>query len=344
MRCKNIIALLVFFVKTAEYGKIFQILLAKKALMWYHIYKKIQKYQKLERKKMKGFVEIVPGKIYHLSPPTEDFGGGVTLVTGSNNFLIDCGAFDYSVSKFIAPALKAIKKDIKDIDYLLFTHCNQENMGGVHKLKQMSPDTKVMTYGYQSDRLKNPTYYFMEKWADVLDYSPPFREIKGILADGTVDSENRVFSELKPILAQGHDFDCVCWHHVESGTVICGDAVQGDGTAETGMAFITSLAMYRNTLSDLIETAPQNMICGRAFRGFPEIIRGSEACIEALEASYNITSTYASFVDKYAKLVRKKKDNIDVLDLVRAYFEEKEKPEVYGYAMRTFGEFLRTKR
>lgn len=293
---------------------------------------------------MKGFVEVVPNKIYHLSPPVPEFGGGVTLVTGANNFLIDSGAFDYSVSKFIAPALKAIKKDIKDIDYLLFTHCDRENIGGAYKFKQLNPDAKIMTYGYQADRLKNPSYYFMEKWSDFLDYSPPFRELRGILADGSVDPENRTFAELRPILAQGHDFDCVCWYHPESGTLICGDSVQGDGTEDTGVAFITSLPMYKNTISDLIETSPQNMICGRKFKGFSEITCGSEECLAVLEGSYNVISEYAAFVDKYCKLVRKKRENVDVIELVKAYFEERKAPEIYGYAMRTFGEFLKSKR
>jgi glyoxylase-like metal-dependent hydrolase (beta-lactamase superfamily II) len=279
-----------------------------------------------------------------MSAPNPEFGGGVTLVTGTNNFLIDCGAFDYSVSKFIVPALKALKMDIRDIDYLLFTHCNQECIGGVHKLKQLSPDTKVMTYGYQSDRLKNPTYYFMEKWADALDFSPAFREIKGVLADGAVDVDNRVFTELKPILAQGHDADCVCWFHPATETLICGDAVQGDGTDVTGIAFFTSLQMYRNTLSDLIETSPENMICSKAFRGCPEIIKGKDECMKVLEVSYEMTNEYAAFVDKYAKLVRKKKENLDVYDVAMAYFENKPQPSKYGYAMKTLGEYLKGKR
>lgn len=292
---------------------------------------------------MKGFIEVVPG-IYHLSPQTDEFGGGVTLVTGACNYLIDCGAFDYSVSKFIVPALKAIKKDVRDIDYLLFTHCNNENMGGVHKLKQMSPSIKVITYGQQSERLRNPTFYFMEKWADVLDYSPPFREIRGILADGTTEYDVRIEEDFKPILAQGHDYDCVCWLHRKTGTLICGDAVQGDGTERTGIAFITSLAMYKNTLSDLIETAPDNMICGRVFKGMSEIIMGADECMKALEFSYGRIGEYTAFVDKYLKLTRKKKENVDVYELVQAYFADKEQPSVYGYAMKSFGEFLKGKR
>jgi len=292
---------------------------------------------------MSGFVKVAQG-VYHLPPPTPEFGAGVTLVTGINNFLIDCGAFDYSVSRYIVHALRELKLDIKDIDYLLFTHCDPENMGGIHKLRQLAPSIKVLSCGYQTERLKNPSYYFMNTWSDFLDYSPPFRELRGILVNGTVDSENRIFSELKPIFAQGHSADSVCWYHVRTQTLICGDAVQGGGTDETGIAFITSLQYYKNTLSDLIETSPENMVCGRDFVHCPSVINGRENCINALEASYDVLSEYSAFVERYAKLVRKRKENLTAEEVAAAYFEEKKKPTRLGYAMHTFSEFLKAKR
>ena len=292
---------------------------------------------------MNGFINVAQG-VFHLPPPDGNFGGGITLIVGINTFLIDCGGFDYSVSKYLVPALKEQKLDIKNIDYLLFTHCHPENMGGIHKLKQLAPDIKVMTYGYQTDKLKNPSYYFMNMWSDFLDFSPPFREIRGTLASGTVDVNNRVFSELKPIFAQGHDTDCVCWFHTRSQTLICGDAVQGDGTDETGIAFITSLQYYRNTISDLIETAPENMICGRDFKGCPSVITGRENCIRALEDSYDQLNVYSSFVERYIKLSRKKRESVTAEEVAKAYFEGKKEPFRYGYAMHTFNEFLKQKR
>ena len=291
---------------------------------------------------MKGFVEIVPG-VFYLAPPIPEFGGGVTLVRGVNNFLIDCGAFDYSVSKFIVPALKAIKMDIKDIDYLLFTHCAHDNIGGVHKLKQLNPDIKIMYFGYQADRLKNPSYFFMEKWSRFLDDSPPFREIKGILPNGAVDKDNRIFVDLQPISAQGHDIDCVCWHHIPTNTLICGDAIQGDGTNETGIAFITSLQLYKSTLSFLMEVAPENIICSKDFKLIPSVIKGADKCMEALEASNEKVSYYAAFIDRYSKFTKIKKENLSVEEVVKAYFENKNAPVRYGYAMRTFSEFLKAK-
>lgn len=295
-------------------------------------------------KSMSGFVSVAPG-VFYLSPQNAEFGGGVTLVTGANKFLIDCGAFDASVSKFIVPALKAIKLDIKDIDYALFTHCHPENMGGVHKLKQLAPNIKILSCGYQTERLKNPSYYFMSMWSDFLDDSPPFREIKGVLPDGIVNAENIIFSELRPIFAQGHDSDCVCWYHTATETLICGDAVQGGGTPETGIPFITSLQYYRNTLSDLIETAPQNMICGRPFIGIENgVVIGREECQRVLEYSYDKLSEYGIFVDRFAKLKRSKRENLNVEELTKAYFEENKEPQRYGYAMHTFREYIRNKR
>ena len=295
---------------------------------------------------MNGFVQVAQN-VYYLEPPVPEFGGGVTLITGANRFLIDCGAFDYSVSKFIVPALKAMKLDIKDIDYVLFTHCHPENMGGIHRLKQLAPDIKVLSYGYQTERLKNPSYYFTNTWSRFLDHSPPFREIKGVLPNGTVDPESIVFSDLKPIFARGHDADCVCWHHTKSDTIICGDAIQGGGTEETGVAFITSLSYYKNTIFDLIETAPMNLICSRKTYGMDAVITGRENCQKALEKCLSYIDEYLVFVDKYSRLTSKKKDNLDPEELATAYFKEitdRKPPAIYGYAMHTFSEFIKKKR
>ena len=293
---------------------------------------------------MNGFEYIAPG-VFHLAPPVPEFGGGVTLVIGSSKFLIGCGAFDYSVSKFIVPALKAMKLDVKDIDYVLFTNCHPENIGGLHKLKQLAPDIKVMSYGHnQTDRLKNPSYYFMQTWADFLDYSPPFRELRGVLCDGTINTEDQVFAELKPIFAQGYDNDCVCWFHTQTETLICGNAVQGGGTEETGVAFITSLEYYKNTLSDLIELAPQNMISSYDHNGVPAVITGRDVCQKALEHCYDHLDNYLVYVDRYSRLTRVKKENLNPEDVAIAYFEDKKQPGHLGYAMHTFRQFIKPKR
>ncbi len=294
---------------------------------------------------MNGFVEVAKN-VYYLAPPVPEFGGGVTLVTAtSGNILIDCGAFDYSVTKFIAPALKGLKLDVKNISYLFFTHCSHDNIGGVHKLKQLNPDIRIMTFSGQAERLKNPTNAFLTKWNDYLDYSPPFRELRGILPNAAVNAEDEFFkTELVPKHAEGHDEDCVCWYHMPSGTMISGDAIQGNGTDETGMAFITSLERYRNTLDLFSEEVPKNMICSKDFRGCPAVIIGEEECRKAIETSYDALNEYIAFVDRYAKLVRKKKENLDPIEVVNAYFENKKKPAILGYAIRSMSEFLKLKR
>jgi glyoxylase-like metal-dependent hydrolase (beta-lactamase superfamily II) len=298
---------------------------------------------------MDGFIEVAQG-VFYLPPPIPEFGGGVTLIKGQSNILIDCGAFDYSVTKFIVPALKEIKVDVKSIGYLIFTHCTADSIGGVHKLKQLNPDIKIYNFGtHQANRLKNPSHFFMEKWSSFLDHSPPFRELRGILPNGPVDVNSRAFADLEPFNAQGHDLDCVCWYHKPTGTLICGDAIQGDGTENTGIAFITSLSVYKSTLNMLSDNDEKsdmvikNMVCSRDFKLCPAITKGKENCTKVLDDSIAQIEKYAYFVDKYAKLNRKKKENIDLEELVRAYFEDKEQPSCYGYAMRTFSEFTTKK-
>lgn len=289
---------------------------------------------------MNGFISVAKN-VYYLAPPTSDFGGGVTLITGllnnTQNVLIDCGAFDYSVTRYILPALKELKLDIKSISYLLFTHCSTDNMGGVHKIKQLNPDIKILYCGTnQANKLKNPSHFFMEKWSDYLDHSPPFREVRGILPTGSVDINSRIFSEISPFNAVGHDDDCVYWVHVPTNTVICGDAVQGNGTHSTGIAFITEFDFYQNTLLSLISRRPNNLVCSKDFRLCPSIVNGTENCLSVLEASLDVSNEYSAFVDKYAKAYRRRKENLDIEALARAYFENKEQPNFYGYAIKTF--------
>ena len=78
------------------------------------------------------------------------------------------------------------------------------------------------------------------------------------------------------------------------------------------------------------------MVCSKDFRLCPSIVSGTENCLTVLEASLDISNQYSAFVDKYAKAYRRKKENLDIEALVRAYFEDKEQPTFYGYAIKTF--------
>ena len=289
---------------------------------------------------MKGF-EKINQYIYHLNPRGNML-GGITLVLGKSKFLIDCGASDSVVTEHLAPALKELGYSIKNIDYVLFTHCHPENIGGAHKLRSLlSSSARVMAYGKQADKLKNPTYYLAKACNLYPDYDLPFREIKGILPDGLANEENLIFGELYPISAPGHDDDCVCWYHIESKTLIAGDAVQCNGTKSTGIAYYNNLKSYKTTLKDLTSNLEiSTMICSGAYFENSNLIRGSDKCTAALQQSYSFIENYQSFVDLYIRGKRLKRDHARVEDIAKSYFENREKPESLAYSMITFSEHI----
>lgn len=290
---------------------------------------------------MKSF-EKINQYIYHLAPFGTDAGGGITLVLGKSKFLIDCGASASVVTGCLIPALKELGYTLKNIDYVLFTHCHPENIGGAHKLcSLLTSSSRVMAYGRQAEKLKNPTYYIAKACNIFPDHDLPFREIKGILPDGLVNEENIIFNEFYTIPAPGHDDDCVCWYHIESKTLIAGDAVQCGGTKETGTAYYNNLKSYKATLRDLTNNLDvSTLICSDAYFENSCIIRGKEKCIEALQLSYDFTEQYQSYVDAYIKSKKLKRDNARAEAIAKDYFENKDKPESLAYSMITFSQHI----
>ena len=290
---------------------------------------------------MKGF-EKINQYIYHLNPSPVGDSGGITLVLGKSKFLIDCGASDSVITNCLVPALKELGLSLKNIDYVLFTHCHPENIGGAHKLRALLPSTaRIMAYGKQAEKLKNPTYYLAKACNLFPDHDLPFREIRGILPDGLANEENIIFSELYPIAAPGHDDDCVCWYHIESKTLVAGDAVQCNGTAGTGIAYYNDLKSYKNTLRDLTSNLEiSTIVCSGTYFGSSNIIRDSEKCTEALQQSYDCVENYQRFVDAYIKGNRIKRDNARAEDIAKSYFDGKEIPESLAYAMITLSQHI----
>ncbi len=297
---------------------------------------------------MNEFKEIKPN-IYHLVPSSSDFGDAVTLVIGKSNFLINCGAHDSSVTDVIVPALKAIGLAPKDIEYAVFTHCSIETLGGLHRLKQIAPDIRVLASEDQIRKIKNPTYYIAELCSVFPDNSPPFREIKGVLADARINPDDAIFKELRPLAPIKNQTEHICWYHVESETLICGDMVQGDGTPETGVAFFRDLREYRGTLKYLSSLQISAMLISRNYKDAcavtydrtldPENAGDPNAvneCLQAIEASLEHVKGYVAAVEEYVKLCRKKHEQPSVEKFTPSYFSGKAAPTCLGYAMLTF--------
>ncbi len=299
-----------------------------------------------------GFTEV-KSNIYHLVPDSAEFGSAVTLVTGKNNFLINCGARDSSVTNVIVPALKALGLTPKDIDYVVFTHCSPETVGGLHRLKRLAPEIHVLASEAQVQKIINPTYYVSELCSVFPDHAPPFREIKGVLVDARINPDDIIFKELRPFSPTKSETEHLCWYHVETGFLVCGDMVQGDGTAETGTAFFRDLKEYRNILKYLSTLQISGMLLSHNYRDAKAItvnhtldteISGEaepkNECIEAIDNSLEHIKRYGVLVDEFIKLCRKKHEQPSVEKFTVDYFANKPTPLTLGYAMLTFNEFF----
>lgn len=298
---------------------------------------------------MNRFKEIKQN-IYHLVPSSAEFGGAVTLVTGKNTFLINSGASDAAVTSVLVPALKAIGLTPKDIDYVVFTHCSHETVGGLHRLKRLAPEIRVLATADQVQKIINPTYYAAELCSVFPDHAPPFREIKGVLVDAKINPGDLIFRELRPIFPTNNE-SLVCWYHTDSGTLVCGNMVQGDGTAETGVAFFRDVKEYRAVLKYLSTLQFSVMLLSRNYKDAPavtvnhtldsEIIgEPKNECLDAITDSIEHIKRYATLSDEYVKTCRKKHELPTVEDFVKEYFASKTAPQCLGYAMLTFNEFI----
>ena len=272
--------------------------------------------------------------IYNLVPDSLEYGSSVTLVKDEYTFLVDCLSSDYAVTEVLLPALKNIGYSVKDIDFVIFTHCHEENIGGAHKLKQLNPQIQFLGYSTQIDRLRNPFFHISRLFSNFQEYAPPAKEIQGVIVDGAVSEDSAVFENLIPISAFGHSPCSVCWYHKSSKTMICGDCIQGDGNEVTGVAFFSNYSRYIKTLQNLQSYEISTMLCGTGFIHVPSVITDKKLIDNAISKSIEIVNTYLDFITKYKN--EKKTSSVDTLEIVEKYFEKKTKPQYLAYSLLTF--------
>ncbi len=279
--------------------------------------------------------------IYSIMTDDEE-DSGMVFVTGKSNFLIDCGASDFSIDRGLIPAFKKMGYNLRNIHYVVFTHCGSNTSGGAHRLRELAPDARFLTLSCQSDRLRNPTFYENNSFAVCPDFAPPLREIRGVFVDSEPEPESVLFSELRPIPAPGHDSDCVCWYHLPSRTLICGEALQADGSDRTGCAVILDPQAYRESLRELAELQPETLLCPEGLRGVQPAVYGRAQCLDAINACLDYEERYETFAREHLNTRRSQKLPITLEELVTSYFVSRGfKPAFLGYSMQTFYNYVK---
>ena len=247
------------------------------------------------------YFEKIKDEVYILKTPFSIVWTGIVLISGKKNFLIDSGADE--PEKYIIPALKQMNMDISDIDYLLNTHCHGDHITGHHTLVNKY-GLKTAVFDKAVPILENPAQNAVSIRTKFPKYSPaPQSWLKGVIADVILE-ENEILEEvLYPIYTPGHDLDCVCWYHIPTKTIICGDSLQANGTPTQGIGFYRSLPSYRNSLLKLQDYDIENIICGHDYDGIGSVILGKDNVRNALQKCGEYIGIYDKIIRKYAHLL-----------------------------------------
>ncbi|MDD5728583.1 MAG: MBL fold metallo-hydrolase, partial [Victivallales bacterium] len=241
------------------------------------------------------FKEILPG-ISRLESPFGGLWSGIVLVRGKENILIDSGANADIVDTCLVPALDAEGLKPDDIDWLLNTHCHGDHIGGHYRFRELSK-AGIATFSGSLDKMRNPLKYSRLIRAAFPEFSPPPPSVlQGVEPDILLTDGEVISGRMRLIHTPGHDDDSVCWLDRETGTLISGDSLQGNGTALQGIGFYQALGDYRNSLARLIAAGPENIIAGHPYVPCGDMALGKEKASAYLKKCLYLTELYDIFI------------------------------------------------
>lgn len=207
--------------------------------------------------------KVVEG-IYYLNLPLWGTYTGSTIIASSKLALIDTGMPDHP-EKYIFPFLRSIDRDPKEISLIINTHTHGDHVGGNLEIKKVSG-------------------------AEIAAHELAVGKIPGAVDKPLKDGEILEVGEFKfeVVHAPGHSPDSTCFLELDHKILISGDAIQGNGDIEQGLALITDIDAYRNSIKKLIGLNFQCLVLGHAYNAKNEILFGKDArdfVVESLEYS-----------------------------------------------------------
>jgi len=243
------------------------------------------------------FHEIIPG-ISVLETPFGGSWSGVTLVRGAENVLIDSGANDAVVDDCLVPALRQASLALDDIAWLISTHSHGDHIGGHYRIKELA-GTPVAAFAGSHDKVREPLKYSKIIRAKYPDYSPPPPPVlRGVTPDRYLADGERIAGRLRLVHTPGHDSDTVSWLDEPSGSLICGDSLQANGTASQGIGFYQSLPEYRETLRRLRQMNLTNIIAGHEYLPIGATALGAARVAACLDECLRLTDIYDQAINR----------------------------------------------
>lgn len=234
--------------------------------------------------------------VYLLKVPFSGLWTGVILIIGQENCLIDSGFGDSSVYDYIVPALQEMGMDLHSIHWLLNTHSHADHIGGHARLRKVE-NIKVAAHWSSAPKLADPVRYAIETRTKFPAHSPPPQVyLQGVKTDRILEDGDVVADRLQLIYTPGHDSDCVCWYDLQTGTLITGDSLQGNGTQMQGIGFYKNMRDYLYSLQKLQQLPIAHILCGHDYNAIGWNIRGMNAVSAALSCCRDWVERYHEFI------------------------------------------------
>ena len=263
-----------------------------------------------------GFTQIEKD-IYLLRLP---FGGtttGVILLRGEKNILIDAGGSAAGVEKEILPALAEYGLAPGDISILTCTHTHGDHIGGFAALRAAGVQ-RIAVYARSAPKVMDPLHYNIEiRKAFPKNSPPPSQGLVGVTADEILSDGSLLGGRLTLAATPGHDDDAVCFYDRPTGTLICGDSVQHNGTLVQGCGAYMDLPAYRASMRRLLALDAQTVILGHPFLPHGDVVRGRENVRAFFTEALDLCDRYGDFVRKM-----KQSGVSDTAQIARALVDE----------------------
>jgi hydroxyacylglutathione hydrolase len=234
--------------------------------------------------------------IYILETPFGGVWSGIVLVMGNKKVLIDSGGTAEIIDEYLIPALNDMGLELKDISYLLNTHCHGDHIGGHYRIKELS-NIRIACFEKSHDKIKDPLKYSKLIRARFPEYSPaPPPVLLGVEPDELISEGEVVAGRLRLVRTPGHDDDAVCWYDINTRSIISGDSLQGNGTVTQGIALYMDLCDYESSLSRLMEMDIENIITAHPYTVTGAEAIGREASVNFLKKCCEISRLYDAFI------------------------------------------------
>ncbi len=208
----------------------------------------------------------------------------VCLLGTHERVLVDSGM--PTTPKLVRAALAREGQSIGSISAIVHTHAHGDHIAGDSEILSEHP-VPVLIHSAEADILAEPAKLgsYIAGLDDEVPLSPMTPDwVKPVAPTALVGSGDRIVVEevtWRIVDAPGHSPGGICLFDDDTRVLIAGDAVQGTGTAATGVAFYFEAETYLETLERISSLSPGTIIAGHPFlKGHECVLR--DAAVETL--------------------------------------------------------------